>query len=230
MSEKECAFCGARFAPRNKRSRFCNPLCADKGKYTWYVPVARESRACGACGRQFLGLKGHLACSQACSLALIAKKRREAVAGSVRRRIELSPCLGCKKAVGASPRAKWRCAYCETLHSRLNRYGITPDDYHRAFRAQGGACAICRTPAENDIALHVDHCHRTGDVRGLLCQPCNHGIGLLKDSPTTLRRALRYLEQRQLLPFAHNATRPQGDVSSPEGEDQANPVRSLQSA
>ncbi|MFI2736126.1 endonuclease VII domain-containing protein [Streptomyces sp. NPDC018711] len=58
------------------------------------------------------------------------------------------------------------------------------------IRAQGGLCIIClRAPA-----VHVDHCHKTGRVRGVLCFNCNTGIGLLKERPDRIRRAIRYLE------------------------------------
>ncbi|MFK0048340.1 endonuclease VII domain-containing protein [Streptomyces sp. NPDC090741] len=55
---------------------------------------------------------------------------------------------------------------------------------------QGGVCCICLT----DPAVHVDHCHETGRVRGVLCLNCNMGLGLLKESPDHIRRAIQYLE------------------------------------
>ena len=58
-------------------------------------------------------------------------------------------------------------------------------------RAQGGLCAICRQAP----AVHVDHDHATGTVRGLLCFPCNAAIGHLRDDPQIMRRAAAYLEE-----------------------------------
>ncbi|WP_347878324.1 endonuclease VII domain-containing protein [Streptomyces sp. KS 21] len=56
--------------------------------------------------------------------------------------------------------------------------------------AQGGLCCIClKAPA-----VHVDHCHETGRVRGVLCFNCNSAIGKLGDDPDILRRAISYLE------------------------------------
>ena len=79
-----------------------------------------------------------------------------------------------------------------------NRYGITMDDYDILFQEQEGLCAICEMPgqrtANRDFALVVDHDHETGLVRGLLCYPCNMGLGGLGDSAADLQRALRYLE------------------------------------
>ena len=61
---------------------------------------------------------------------------------------------------------------------------------------QGGGCAICGREAweERCGKLHVDHCHASGKVRGLLCEKCNHGIGEFRDDPVLLVQAVAYLE------------------------------------
>lgn len=74
--------------------------------------------------------------------------------------------------------------------ARLKQYGLTAEEYQALLEAQDHACAICREPDPPAI----DHCHRTGRVRGLLCHKCNKGIGLLRDDPETLRIAASYLE------------------------------------
>lgn len=77
------------------------------------------------------------------------------------------------------------------------QYGISPLDYEALLASQDNGCAICgKSPELNGQYLAVDHNHTTGEIRGLLCQPCNTGIGLLNDSPSQLRLALRYLEER----------------------------------
>ena len=58
------------------------------------------------------------------------------------------------------------------------------------IRAQSGVCAICKT----EPAVHVDHDHVSGLIRGVLCFNCNGGLGQFKDDPTNLTRALAYLE------------------------------------
>ena len=58
--------------------------------------------------------------------------------------------------------------------------------------AQDGRCAICGAVSGR---LFVDHCHTTGNVRGLLCVACNNALGQFRDSVSALRRAIDYLEQ-----------------------------------
>ena len=82
--------------------------------------------------------------------------------------------------------------------NNLARYGITPEDYDTMFAEQSGGCAICGSVApggrQGVEVFNVDHCHETGRVRGLLCTPCNRGIGLLGDSRAALLAAAAYLE------------------------------------
>jgi len=75
-------------------------------------------------------------------------------------------------------------------HLKKN-YGITPEQYDEMLERQGGGCAICGKPP-GETALHVDHCHETGRVRGLLCFSCNAGLGQFHHDPELLGRALEY--------------------------------------
>ncbi len=70
-------------------------------------------------------------------------------------------------------------------------YGITLEAYNEMLEAQGGVCAICQS--ESNRMLDTDHCHETGEVRGLLCNGCNQGLGQFKDSPKRLQNAIDYL-------------------------------------
>lgn len=64
--------------------------------------------------------------------------------------------------------------------------------------AQGGTCAICKSPdPKGKGKFHVDHCHSTGRVRGLLCHACNLALGHMHDDPVRLREAALYLESIQ---------------------------------
>ena len=77
--------------------------------------------------------------------------------------------------------------------SLLRRYGLTLEQYDTLFENQDGRCAICRKDA--GPILHVDHCHNSKAVRGLLCGSCNRMLGMAKDDPEILRGAIRYLEE-----------------------------------
>jgi hypothetical protein len=68
------------------------------------------------------------------------------------------------------------------------------EDYEELFTGQNGQCAICQTPIpKGNGSFHIDHCHLTKTVRGLLCHHCNVGIGNLKDDPELLEKAASYL-------------------------------------
>jgi len=80
------------------------------------------------------------------------------------------------------------------------RYGITPSDYAKILISQGGVCAICGIDTPGRCGrFHIDHCHDTGVVRGLLCSRCNMGIGQLRDSVEIMLSAIRYLESNRAM-------------------------------
>lgn len=79
----------------------------------------------------------------------------------------------------------------------MKSYSITHDEYSSILLSQGGKCAICEIK-ESDLVgrkkyLCVDHNHKTGQIRGLICDKCNRGIGLLQDSIDVLQKAIVYL-------------------------------------
>lgn len=75
-----------------------------------------------------------------------------------------------------------------------HRYGISIEEYNQFFLDQDGKCFICqRHQSQFTYKLVVDHCHITKIVRGLLCRQCNSAIGLLKDDPNLVARALYWL-------------------------------------
>ena len=96
----------------------------------------------------------------------------------------------------------YRCKACTALALIRCRYGISDDDFHALRKEQNGKCAICdcdlglgdKTVSRRQTVA-VDHCHKTGAVRGLLCNCCNSGLGSLGDSVKRLKRAIQYLER-----------------------------------
>lgn len=122
----------------------------------------------------------------------------------------------CKNAAGDAAHEKRpaiyagpRCATCHRAEKKRRageahaasvsrRFGIGRDGYAKLYAAQGGVCAICgpRTGRNGRTKrLAVDHDHVTGEVRGLLCGPCNRIIGIMRDDAETFQRAADYLRQ-----------------------------------
>lgn len=78
------------------------------------------------------------------------------------------------------------------------RYGLLVEEYEDILEFQDGACAICHTKDPGYHGrLHIDHCHKTGDIRGLLCSRCNTGLGMFMDDPQKLLAAITYLSQHK---------------------------------
>jgi len=83
-------------------------------------------------------------------------------------------------------------------YHRERRYGITPEQYTHLLNEQFGKCALCRRRS----AVCIDHDHRTGKVRALLCRSCNIGLGAFEDDSQLLERAKEYLVQFNADPAA----------------------------
>lgn len=80
-------------------------------------------------------------------------------------------------------------------------YRLGPKDLQELLRKQDYLCTIC-TKALGD-KFHIDHCHRTGILRGLLCHQCNIGLGNFGDDTTRMQRAIEYLQKGQTTGFVH---------------------------
>lgn len=78
--------------------------------------------------------------------------------------------------------------------NRLRRYGVTAEVLQEMLTNQDNRCAICTDVFDsNPRFTHVDHCHKTGRVRGLLCNRCNALIGYAKEDAAVLKAAVEYL-------------------------------------
>jgi hypothetical protein len=125
-----------------------------------------------------------------------------------------SQCITCRQAylarsldVRRPASAKWKAEHPEAVkeHSARGRprgranalaqYGLTIESYDAMLTEQAGVCAICGRENASKRRLAVDHDHATGEVRGLLCNRCNAGIGLLGDTAEAVARAVVYLRE-----------------------------------
>ncbi|MGX1674735.1 endonuclease domain-containing protein [Streptomyces sp. NPDC055400] len=135
------------------------------------------------------------------------RRRREAVGKAVREKVDVSSghklCRTCGE---IKPHSDWhrnatasdglstRCKVCRAIQGRgdhlKRKHGITEVERDELIASQMGICCICRAAP----AAHVDHCHETGRVRGVLCFSCNAALGQFKDRPDAIRRAAAYVE------------------------------------
>ena len=81
------------------------------------------------------------------------------------------------------------CQLCSKEETLKRKYNITLDDYNTLMTKYNNSCAICGSTEK----LCVDHCHSSGNVRGILCHHCNTGLGMFKDNDQALAAAIRYL-------------------------------------
>lgn len=76
---------------------------------------------------------------------------------------------------------------------------ITAEQYLKMYADQGGCCYLCgKSELELTYKLSLDHCHETGQIRGLLCMNCNVGLGNFQDNTEILRKAIEYLDKYKI--------------------------------
>lgn len=103
-------------------------------------------------------------------------------------------------------------AYAKERHKRFpnerrawklaRKYGLTIEEYNQMVSDQDNRCAICdNTPSTKDLGhkLHIDHDHKTGKVRELLCSDCNKGLGHFHDDINKLQAAIRYIRRHMFM-------------------------------
>lgn len=146
--------------------------------------------SCPKCDSVFISVNPRrLFCSRSCAVAA-ANDRRETIAAYP------SVCAHCgDKYVNGSYQSLYCSRICKgraaDFRKRLKNQGLTSEQYIEMLDSQGHRCGICQSPDWGGKAgvPNIDHDHATGRVRGLLCNPCNLGIGLLGDSPSTIAAA-----------------------------------------
>lgn len=92
-----------------------------------------------------------------------------------------------------------QCRDCQKWRMKLRNYGITKQQYEELMHSQGGVCAVCKCKPDDPRCTHghlvVDHCHKTGYVRGLLCSLCNATMGNSMDSVELLKSLIAYIQR-----------------------------------
>lgn len=100
----------------------------------------------------------------------------------------------CRQTPGETAEYRERSKLAAQDTTLRRRYGISANKRDEVFSAQGGVCAICLSTESRGKGWHVDHCHTTNEVRGILCNGCNVGLGYFKESLPALSAAINYLK------------------------------------
>lgn len=107
----------------------------------------------------------------------------------------MKECKACCSEFSETYHNELYCASCKKVrrhNGNIKKYGIDSEQYEALLLKQGGVCGICKRASNRRLA--VDHCHESGEVRGLLCYNCNVGLGLFKDDTVLLSAAIEYLK------------------------------------
>lgn len=174
---RTCKVCECPLEGRSDKV-FCSPNCTQlfyhrqrrraAGKLCW--PLRSTCKQCNSVFTQ--NKPFHIYCSKRCRWN--AKYDRRIASGA---------CGHC--GVTLTSNAFKNCVECRAKRNAQNyknKYGITESDYFRLFREQGEVCKICKRGQNNGVVmskrrLAVDHSHKTGEIRGILCDWCNHNLG-----------------------------------------------------
>jgi hypothetical protein len=170
-----------------------SPRYASSGNCVECIAKARGKAFINSSGRS----SKRSAVNHASALAAIANGALEYLAdtacphGHYRRFVTTNNCIDCDIKSQAKRAEKKRWERVKKL------YGLSEFDVTQMLIKQNFQCVICSV--EIKTGYHIDHCHSTKKVRGLLCQKCNQAIGLLQESETLFLKASQYIEK-------HNAT------------------------
>ena len=201
-ADRTCAECHTSIQERHGAAKYCSDRCRDAATVrrfrTKLAATNGQPSTCNHCGSPFVVKAGRSGqyCSHPCYIA-----HRKARAES-RTEKACTICVTVKPLTefGAGSGPDGTHSYCSACSSevalwsfRRRKYGITREEYDTRWDDQDRRCAICRTVDSGTRAWAVDHDHTSGQVRGILCNPCNTGIGHLGDDPDRLLAAALYL-------------------------------------
>jgi len=211
----ECNFCHNNFTKRSIsihiRQCLYNPINNEKLK----IYEKRKNTfnfTCEVCNKKHNGLHGNgECCSHKCSKQNGINKTKRTL-----KTIKIVKCIDCNKEIEISQRTlhiKNRCLICKRKYldnlivkkdktnkkergknwspMTLYRFGLTEEQFENIKREQNNKCKLCN----NDLKSYtIDHCHKTGKIRGILCIKCNNGLGLFNDDIELLKKAVNYID------------------------------------
>ena len=176
-----CPKCGDEFTQdrRPGRSRkYCGPKCRKEIDYERRYNENRSQCSVDGCNNHSRSYR-----SGVCEMHY----------GRLRRYGALEPdgCPMCGEASRQKRNGRFCSRDCRLVAERYAQHGLTIEEGKEFEKSRGGRCDICGETPER--VLCFDHCHSTGEPRGLLCSNCNTGIGFLRDDPKILQSAIEYL-------------------------------------
>lgn len=199
--ERLCPTCNSPVTGTGRPNKvYCGAPCRRRAaREREAAPVVE--RFCPGCDELITGHRGRIFCSRQCQSRLSQRRRLGIDAPELDR-----PCGQCGEMFRSVDGRRDYCsevclATAKGMRQARYLYGIEPEAYRELMRRQDGVCAICRRPERTARTrlLCVDHCHETGQVRGLLCSQCNRAVGLLGDDPIRIRAAAAYVASNQQL-------------------------------
>lgn len=187
-SSKPCARCGT--APREVTS-YCRPCHRELGRESYKrIGGKKFQELCSRCGKERDGR--HPSYCKVCWQIKCQERKT-------------TPCIKCGEPRGDESKGQSvYCYKCQRGYWVKLKYGLTSEEYELMLEKQEYRCAVCRC-TENGRTWHIDHCHNTQLVRGILCDNCNRGLGHLKDDLEIVRRLVTYLEKFERISCATNA-------------------------
>ena len=195
---KVCVVCKKTFTPAHGHQKYCDASCRTKFHMRGMVKQVNPHMT-----PKYLASVGFQELRHVCTRCKVEKLRSEFYLKQK-----------CNKKTGLRIRISW-CKQCmkdnrkehygrykeqQEVWRLKKQYGMTRDDYNKLLKDQGGTCRICKKAGQHfrqgkPLPLCVDHNHKTGKVRGLLCLNCNSGMGKLGDSIERLKEVIKYLEE-----------------------------------
>jgi len=151
-------------------------------------------KSCEYCSKLFLTKHNAKHCSSKCSNKNWQKNNKERYKTSKKeaqnkRKLDNPEKYYAERRKNARKNQKW--SYIK------RQYNLTKDQYFLMLDLQNSRCKICNNIFENSAKTHIDHDHNTGKVRGILCQKCNHGLGMFNDNIQLFYNAIQYLQQNK---------------------------------
>lgn len=177
----QCKQCNKTFTRKKSdisrgRTKFCSMACSNTYRKEMAVEYASKILK--------VGRKQCKLCSRTRKLQYFPKSKASYTG-------YYSYCYECKREINRQQDIKRydkRKEYSKVAYIKRT-YNISYEDYQEMFRLHNGCCAICNSSGK----LAIDHCHKTGKIRGLLCHNCNRGLGMFADDKLRLKKAINYL-------------------------------------